>query len=107
MVTYILIFMGGVFIATAVVLLFKFYFTNRRRMTSMTDGRVIRSEERVVIEKDLRKTMTEIVASYQLRGKEYEVRRVIEGAKAKVFPPGRVVRVRYNPGEPDMSEVAI
>jgi hypothetical protein len=107
MIAYILIAMGVVFFTTTVVLLFRFYFTDRRRMTSMTDGRVLRAEERVVIERDLRKVMTEIVASYSARGKQYEVKRVIEGSKAKVFPPGRVVPVRYNPGEPDMAELAV
>lgn len=107
MVNFILIFMGGVFLATLVFLLFRFYFTDRRRMTSYTEGRVLTADERVVIDKDMRRTETEIVASYTASGKDYQVRRVIEGAKAKLFPPGRPVQVRYNPGEPDMSELAL
>ena len=107
MISYILVAMGVVFFGTTVVLLFRFYFTDRRRMTSVTDGRVVRAEEHVVVERDLRTVRTEIVAAYSARGKEYEVRRVIEGSKAKVFPAGRVVRVRYNPGEPDMAELAL
>jgi hypothetical protein len=107
MVTAILIFMGVVFFAVTVFLLFRFYFTDRRRMTSYTDGRVVRSDERVVVDERARRTETEIVAAYSASGKDYQVSRVIEGAKAKVFPVGRVVRVRYNPGEPDMSELAL
>src|SRR6476659_5055757 len=102
MITTILSVVGVVFFGTTVVLLFRFYFTDRRRMTSVTDGRVVRAEERVVVERDLRMVKTEVVAAYSARGKEYEVKRVIEGSKAKVFPPGKVVPVRYNPGEPDM-----
>jgi hypothetical protein len=107
MVTTILIFMGVVFFGTAILLLFKFYFTDRRRMTSYTDGRVIRSDERVVVDEAARRTETEIVAAYSASGKEYQVSRVIQGAKAKIFPVGQVVRVRYNPGEPDMAELAL
>jgi hypothetical protein len=107
MVAYILIFMGVVFFATTVVLLFKFYFTNRRRMTSYTQGRVLTADERVVVDKDMRRTETEILAAYSASGKEFQVRRVIQGAKGKLFPPGRPVQVRYNPGEPDMSELAL
>jgi hypothetical protein len=107
MVTYILVFMGIVFACTLTVLLFRFYFTDRRRMTSMTEGHVVRVGERVEIEKGLRVTRTEIAAAYTARGQEYQVSRVIEGAKAKLFPVGRAVPVRYNPGEPDMSELAL
>jgi hypothetical protein len=107
MVVYVILFAGLVFFGTLVVLLFKFYFTNRRRMTSHTTGRVIRAEERVVVTNDTRRTETEIVASYTAWGRDYEVKRVIQGSKASIFPPGREVPVRYNPGEPDMSELAL
>ena len=107
MVTYIILTMGCVFLGTLVVLLFKFYFTDRRRMTSYTEGRVVTADERVVVDSDMRRTETEIVAAYNAMGKEYRVRRVIDGAKSKLFPPGRPVQIRYNPGEPDMSELAL
>ena len=107
MVTYILLFMGMVFFGTLTVVLFKFYFTDRRRMTSMTQGQVVDVAEETSVERGLRVVRTRVVATYQAQGQTYRVSRVIEGAKTRAFPVGRVVPVRYNPGEPEMSELAI
>ncbi|HZZ42363.1 MAG TPA: DUF3592 domain-containing protein [Tepidisphaeraceae bacterium] len=107
MVTYVLIFMAAVFFATTLFLLVRFYFTDRRRMTSITEGRVLTAAERTVIERDLRKIKTDITATYTARGKDYQVHRTIEGSKATHFPPGRPINIRYNPGEPDMSEIML
>lgn len=104
---YIIVFMAVVFLTTLAVVLTKFYFSDTRRMTSVTEGRVVSTEERVVIDRDVRRTETEVLASYTAWGKEFQVKRVLDGARGRLFPPGRVVRVRYNPGEPDMSQLMV
>jgi hypothetical protein len=104
---YVLIFAAVVFAVVTFVLLVKFYFTNDRRMTSTTSGTVVRAEERVQVNEVERRTETEIVAKYRAAGKEFEVKKVIEGQKAKLFPAGRAVQVRYHPGEPEMSRIVL
>jgi hypothetical protein len=101
----------GFMIATVVfalllgVLLSKFYLTDRRRMTSQTMARVVSAREKVVVDATARRTQTEVVARFMANGHEHEVRRVFQGERARQFPPGRQIPVRYNPGEPWMAEV--
>jgi hypothetical protein len=105
--TYVLTFAAAVFAITTFFLLVKFYFTNDRRMTSTTTGTVVSAEERVIVDESQRRTETEIVAKYHAAGKEFEVKKVLEGQKGKLFPAGRGVEVRYHPGEPEMSRIVL
>ena len=96
-----------VFAAGLGVLLAKFYLTDRRRMTSQATGRVVSAEQRVIVDATARRTQTEVVARFMANGHEHEVRRVFPGERARQFPPGRQIPIRYNPGEPWMAEVIV
>jgi hypothetical protein len=89
------------------ILLAKFYLTDQRRMTSNTIARVVSAEQRVVIDEKARRTETEVVASFTAGGHEHTVKRVLKGERARQFPPGREVPVRYNPGRPWMAELVL
>ena len=96
-----------VFVAILFVLLSKFYLTDQRRMTSHATARVVSAEQRVVITEVERRTETEVVARFASGGHEHEVKRVLRGERAKQFPPGKEVPVRYNPGRPWMAQLLI
>lgn len=82
------------------------YFSNGMRMSSNTEGEVVRAEERVMVDRGVRRVETLVVARFTAIGKDFEVQRVLQGAHAKRFPPGRSVHIRYNPGEPHMAVLA-
>jgi hypothetical protein len=84
----------------------RFYFSNTRRMTSFTTGTVVRADERVVVHPNRRLTETEVVIRYHVGRKDYELRKMCEGARAAQYPEGRQLSVRYNPGFPAMSDLA-
>jgi hypothetical protein len=96
-----------VFAVVLWLLLAKFYLTDRRRMTSQTTGRVVSAEQRVIVDSTARRTQTEVVARFTAGGHEHEVRRVLQGERARQFPPGGEISIRYNPGRPWMAEVIV
>jgi hypothetical protein len=81
------------------------YFNNARRMTSITAGRIVRSEEREVLRKDTREFETDIVASYTAAGRQYEISRTLPGRLGKRFAQGAPINIRYNPAEPGMADL--
>ena len=89
------------------ILLAKFYLTDQRRMTSQTTGRVVSAAQRVIVDESARRTETEVVARFTAGGQEHEVRRVLKGERARQFPPGREIAIKYNPGEPWMADLMI
>jgi hypothetical protein len=89
------------------VLMAKLYLTDTRRMTSHTTAKVVSAEQKVIISEDERRTETEVVARFTAGGREVELKRVLRGERAKQFPPGREVPVRYNPGRPWMADLMI
>jgi len=98
------------FIAVAAVITLAMgalYFNNSRRMTSITAGKIVRSEEREVMRKDAREFETDIVASYTASGKEYQITRTLPGRLSKRFGQGKTINIRYNPAEPDMADLAV
>jgi len=96
-----------VFVALLFVLLSKFYLTDKRRMTSHATAQVVTAEQRTIVNEVERRTETEIVAKFNAGGHEHEVRRILRGERAKQFPPGKQVPVRYNPGRPWMADLLI
>ncbi len=84
----------------------KFYFTERMRMTSVTIGTVVSAEERVIVERDIRRVETQVLVRFLAGGKAFEVATVLRGARAAQLPAGHSVGVRYNPGHPQMAEIA-
>ncbi|HEY8750729.1 MAG TPA: DUF3592 domain-containing protein [Tepidisphaeraceae bacterium] len=96
-----------IFCLLLAVAMAKLYLTDTRRMTSHTDARVVSSEQKVIITEDERRTETEIVARFTALGREIELKRVVRGERAKQFPPGSTVPVRYNPGRPWMADLLI
>ena len=96
-----------VFAAGLWLLLAKFYLTDRRRMTSQTTAHVVSAEQRVIVDSQARRTQTEVVARFSAGGHEHEVRRIFKGERARQFPPGREIPVRYNPGRPWMAEFIV
>ena len=95
-------------VVVAVILalvLARVYMTDRRRMTSRTNGRIVSASQRVIVDETARRTETEVVAQFTAGGREHQVRRVLAGERAGHFPPGREVPIRYNPGEPSMAEL--
>jgi hypothetical protein len=102
------------FMITAVVfalvlglLLAKFYLTDTRRMTSYTKGTVVSADQRVVVTGNERRTETEVTARFTAGGREVELKRVLRGERAKHFPPGSPIPVRYNPGRPWMAQIDV
>jgi hypothetical protein len=89
------------------ILMAKLYLTDRRRMTSQSNAKVVHAEQRVIVSDDERRTETEIVARFTAGGREVELKRVLRGERAKQFPLGREIPVRYNPGRPWMAELII
>ena len=95
------------FIVVLTVMLAKVYLTDTRRMTSYTNGTVVSAEQRVVVTDNERRTETEITARFTAAGHEVELKRVVRGERAKHFPPGAPIPVRYNPGRPWMAQINI
>jgi len=96
------------FIAVALVITLAMgtlYFNNARRMTSITAGRIVRSEEREVLRKDTREFETDIVASYTAAGREYQISRTLPGRLGKRFTQGAPINIRYNPAEQEMADL--
>jgi hypothetical protein len=97
----------AVMAAVGSVILVKLYFSNTRRMTSRTAGKVVRAEPRVTIANGRRTAETVLTVSYIVSGRELELTYVLEGERARHFPPGRPIQVRYNPAQPDMAGVVL
>ena len=89
------------------LLMAKVYLTDTRRMTSHTNATVVSAEQRVIVTEKERRTDTEITARFTAAGREVELKRVLRGERAKHFPPGSAVPVRYNPGRPWMAQINI
>ena len=89
------------------LLMAKVYLTDTRRMTSHTNATVVSAEQRVVVTDKERRTETEITARFTAAGREVELKRVLRGERAKHFPPGSAVPVRYNPGRPWMAQINV
>ncbi len=100
-------FFGALVVVGVFLFLKKFYLTNARRMTSRTIGTVQGAEERVVITATDRHVETVLTVNYAAGGRDWTVTGVIFGDRARHFPAGRTVPVKYNPANPDMAEVAL
>lgn len=96
---------GLVFVVFLYFMLAKFYLTDQRRMTSYTQGRVTKVEQRTLVTERERSHETEVVATFSAMGKAFEVKRVLPGQRAAVHPVGSEIPIRYNPGEPWMAEI--
>jgi len=96
-----------VFCVLLALLMAKLYLTDTRRMTSHTSATVVRAEQRVVVTDTERRTETEITARFTALGRDIELKRVLRGERAKHFPPGSQVPVRYNPGRPWMAQINV
>ncbi len=94
----------GFFIVGAVVLVV-FYHQRRLKMTSVTAGRVVKSEQREVRDEKERRDETVVVCTFQVAGREYRLEQVVRGRKAAVFPVGKSLSVYYNPSDPNMSRM--
>jgi hypothetical protein len=95
------------FIVTAAVLMIYFSHHPFFKMTSSTSAEVLRSEQREVRDEHERRDETVVVCRYEVHGKTYEIERVMRGRLADRLAPGTKVRVKYNPAEPDMAELAL
>jgi hypothetical protein len=102
----VLLYLIGAMAAAIAIASGAFYFNDGRRMTSITQGRVLRSEERAIERFGAREMETEIVVSYQAAGRELEMTRLLRGAFGRRYAPGASINVRYNPAEPEMADVA-
>ena len=96
---------GLIFIVGVYFLLAKFYLTDQRRMTSYTQGKVTKSEQRTIVTETERRHETDVTATFTAMGKEFEVKRTMKGQRAARHPVGSEIPVRYNPGEPWMAEI--
>ncbi|MDB5331946.1 MAG: hypothetical protein JWP03_3097 [Phycisphaerales bacterium] len=97
---------AGVIGAAALTLIFLSHL-RFMKMTSQTAGQVLRSENRVVRTETERREETVIICRYTVHGKEYEVERILRGRQAKRYPVGKQLTIRYNPAEPEMSDIAV
>ena len=95
-----------IFFAIFTVLLAKFYFTDASRMTSQTLGRVVSADEQA-IDPAGRQRQTLLTVTYTAGGSDRQTTRTLDGPRASAFPPGRPLRVRYNPAHPDSAEVRL
>jgi len=102
----IYLFIPLIVVVCAILFGARFYFSNTRRMSSLTTGTVLRAEERVILRPNRRLTETEVVVGYHVGRKDYELRTICDGARAAQYPEGRQLRVRYNPGTPEMADLA-
>ena len=89
------------------VALVRIYFSNTRRMTSFVTGEVVRADQRASIVKDRRQTETSVVVKYTVSGEEYEITHKLDGERARQFPEGKPLPVRYNPADPKMAALAM
>ena len=96
---------GLIFIVLLYVLLAKFYLTDRRRMTSYTQGKVTKVEQRTIVDDRQRRHETEVTATFTAMGTAIEVKRILPGQRAARYPVGAEIPIRYNPGEPWMAEI--
>ena len=77
------------------------------KMTSSTTGEVVRAEQREVRDAQERRDETVVVCRYMVHGKPYEIERVMRGRLSDRLPPGAKIRVKYNPAEPHMADLAL
>ena len=94
----------GMVIVGAISLVF-FYHQKRLKMTSVTAGRIVRSEQREVRDDKERRDETVIVCTFQVAGRERSIEQVVRGRQAARFPVGRTLSVYYNPSDPEMSRI--
>ena len=102
LIVYIL---GPLVVIGVFLFLKKFYLTDARRMTSRTVGTVVRAEERVIVSPTERRVETELVVSYAAGGRDWSVTGHVHGPRAKYYPPGRELPIKYNPANPNMAEL--
>lgn len=84
-----------------------FYFRTTARMTSVATAEVVSSSERVIRDEKGRRDETVVVCRFSVHGKEYNVEVLLRGQRARHYPIGRPIPVRYNPADPTMSIVSI
>jgi hypothetical protein len=77
------------------------------KMTSSTTGQVIRAEHREIRDESERRDETVVTCRYIVHGRPYEVERVMRGRLIDRLPPGAKIRVKYNPAEPEMADLAL
>ena len=104
LIVYIL---GPLVVLGVFLFLKKFYLTDARRMTSRTTGTVQLAEERTVVTATDRYVETLLTVGYSAGGREWRVMGYVLGGRAKYFPAGSEVPVKYNPANPDMAEVML
>jgi hypothetical protein len=82
------------------------YHHPRFKMTSFADGTVLRSERREIRTPHERFEQTEVVCSYRVNGRNYEMTRQLRNVPPSRFPVGATVPVRYYPADPTVADLA-
>ncbi len=77
------------------------------KMTSQTVGTIASASEREVRDENERRDETIILCTYEVAGHPYQIERILRGKKAYKFPAGRQIKVKYNPSDPQMAEMAM
>ena len=77
------------------------------KLTSHADGVVISASEREIRDDTERREETVVVCGYSAKGKPYELQKVFRGRRASRFAVGMAVLVRYNPAQPQMSDITV